>query len=184
MTVVLAIVVTIVSLAALAQHAWAYRGHFASDTMPRGAMLLTLVVIAAAVANIWALWSGPLWAPAMFAGLVLQFASLWLFWHAIAASRAARLLLAFDPGQPHGIVTHGPYGVVRHPFYTSYILFWLGWSLAAWSIWAVPPLLAVLAIYVLAAHGEERKFARSPFAAEYESYRSRAGMFWPRCSTK
>ena len=112
--------------------------------------------------------------------LPIYLASLWLFWRAIAASRAARLLLAFDPGQPSALVRHGPYRIVRHPFYTSYLLFWTGWSIAAWSAWTLPPLVAVLAIYIVAARTEEGKFARSPFAAEYETYRRRAGMFWPR----
>lgn len=184
LSVILAVAVTLVSLAALVQHAWAYRGHFASESMPRGAMLLTLVVLAAAAVDLWALWSGPQWPPAMLLGLILQLASLWLFWSAISASRAARLLLAFDPGLPRGLVRHGPYRIVRHPFYASYVLFWLGWSIAAWSVWTLPPLVAVLAIYVVAARAEEKKFARSPLAAEYESYRSSAGMFWPRWPTK
>ena len=180
MTITLALVVTIVSLATLAQHAWAYRGHFVSDTMPRGAIVLTLVVVAAGVDDLWALWSGPRRVAPMLAGLLLQLASLWLFWRTIIASRAARLRLAFDPALPGGVVTRGPYGIVRHPFYTSYLLFWLGWSIAAWSIWALPPLLVMLAIYILAARGEEAKFARSSLAAEYQAYREQVGMFWPR----
>src|SRR5690242_14840909 len=105
--------------------------------MPRGAMLLTPVVVVAAGVDLWALCTCPLWAPAMLFGLALQLASTWLFWSAIAAPPAARLLLAFDPGPPEGLVRHGPYRIVRHPFYTSYVLFWLGWSLAAWSVWTL-----------------------------------------------
>jgi len=180
MSVILPVIVTVVSLATLLQHGWAYRGHFASDAMPSGAIVLTLIVFAAGLADLWALWSGPRWAPAMLAGLVLQLASIWLFWRAIAASRAARLRLAFDPVLPGSVVRHGPYRLVRHPFYASYMLFWLGWSVAAWSVWAVPPLLVMVAIYVFAARGEEARFTRSPFAGEYQLYRQQVGMFWPR----
>jgi protein-S-isoprenylcysteine O-methyltransferase Ste14 len=175
----LAAIVTIVSLATLVQHGWAYRGHFVSDRMPLGAVVLTLVVVAAGCGDLWALWSGPRWVPAMLAGLVLQLASLWLFWQAIAASRAARLRLAFDPVLPSSVVQHGPYRVVRHPFYTSYMLFWIGWSVAAWSVWGLPPLLVTLTIYIVAARGEEGRFARSPLATQYEAYRQQVGMFWP-----
>ena len=77
MSVTLAGAITVVSLAALLQHGWAYRGHFASDAMPRGAILLTLVVLAAAAVDLWALWAGPMWPFAMLAGLILQLASLW-----------------------------------------------------------------------------------------------------------
>lgn len=184
MSVILAIVVTLVTLATLAQHAWAYRGHFVSDAMPRGAIVLTLIVVAAGVDELWALWTGPLSVLAMLAGLLLQSASLGLFWRTIFASRAARLRLAFDPALPGGVVTTGPYGVVRHPFYTSYIAFWLGCSVAAWSIWALPPLLVMLAVYILAARGEEAKFARSALAAQYQAYRRQVGMFWPRWPAK
>jgi len=184
MSIILAAIVTILSVATLLQHGWAYRGHFVSETMPRGAIVLTLVVIAVACVDLWALWAGPLWSPAMVAGLVLQLTSLWLFWQAIAASRAARLRLAFDPTLPASVVRHGPYRVVRHPFYTSYMLFWVGWSVAAWSLWALPPLLVMLAVYIYAARGEEGRFARSPFANEYAAYRQQVGMFWPRWPAK
>ena len=92
MDIVLAAIITVVSLATLLQHGWAYKGHFTSDAMPRGAVLLTIIVVAAAFTNLWALWSGPLWVPAMVVGLALQLASVALFWLAIAASRTARLL--------------------------------------------------------------------------------------------
>jgi protein-S-isoprenylcysteine O-methyltransferase Ste14 len=184
MSFTLVILVALVSLATLAQHAWAYRGHFVSDGMPPGAIVLTFIVIAAGGMDLWALWSGPRSVPALLIGLLLQLMSLWLFWRTIAASRAARLHLAFDPALPGSVVRQGPYRVVRHPFYSSYMLFWLGWSVAAWSVWALPPLLVMLAVYVLAARGEEAKFARSPFAAEYRAYRDEVGMFWPRWQAK
>jgi protein-S-isoprenylcysteine O-methyltransferase Ste14 len=184
MSVALASLVTIVSLATLAQHAWAYRGHFASEVMPPGALLLTLVVLGAAAANLWALWTGPLFVPAMLGGLAVELASICLFWLTIAASRAAGLRLAFDPSLPRSVLRQGPYRVVRHPFYTSYILFWIGWTIATWSVWSLPPLVAMLVIYVLAAQGEEGNFARSPHAAEYDAYRRQAGMFWPRPGQK
>jgi len=184
MNVILAAAVTLVSLATLAQHGWAYRGHFVSDAMPGGAIVLTLIVIVAGCDELWALWTGPRLIAAMVIGLVLQVASLWLFWRTIAASRAARLRLAFDPALPGSVLRDGPYRLVRHPFYTSYMLFWFGWSIAAWTLWALPPLVLMLAIYVIAARGEEGRFSRSPFAADYAAYRRQAGMFWPRWSAK
>lgn len=184
MNVAFAVAVTAVTIAGLLQQGWAYRGHFASASMPRGAAVLTLVVLVVASVGLWALWTGPLWVPAMFAGIVIQLASFGLFWLAIAASRTARLRLAFDPSLPGSVVRHGPYRIVRHPFYLSYLLFWLGCSIAAWSVFALPPLLVIATIYLLAARGEESKFARSPLAAEYDDYRRQAGMFWPRAIRK
>ncbi|MBI4922864.1 MAG: isoprenylcysteine carboxylmethyltransferase family protein [Devosia nanyangense] len=180
MDLVLPALVTIVSLAIVAQHAWAGKGHFASVTLPRGATLLMVAVVTTSLAYVLLTWRLPAMVPAMIAALVIEFASLVLFWLAIAASRKARLLLAFDANLPHSIVQTGPYRVVRHPFYTSYIVFWIGWAIGTWSLWAVPPLVLMIAIYVLAARGEEAKFAATALAADYQQYRRQAGMFWPR----
>lgn len=180
MDLVLPALVTIVSLAIVAQHAWAGKGHFASSTLPRGALLLMVAVITTSLAYLLLTWRAPAAVPAMIAALVIELASLVLFWRAIGASRQARLLLAFDANLPHSIVCSGPYRFVRHPFYTSYIVFWTGWAIGTWSLWAVPPLVLMIAIYVLAARGEETKFAATGLAADYQQYRKRTGMFWPR----
>ena len=87
-----------------------------------------------------------------------------LFWWAIVTSRKARLRFAFAPDDPHSLLTDGPYGYVRHPFYTSYIIFWIGWGIATWSIWAVVPVAGIAILYVFAALDEEKKFSRTPLA--------------------
>jgi protein-S-isoprenylcysteine O-methyltransferase Ste14 len=103
-----------------------------------------------------------------------------LFWAAISASRKARLRFAFDPENPHSIVTGGPYRYLRHPFYTSYLLFWSGWAIAGWSAWTIVPVAIFAAIYVTAALAEEKKFSGTALAGDYEDYKMRAGFFWPR----
>ena len=137
----------------------------------------------------WRLWSVQSYRNGMFVfeapavatvvGLLLELASLALFWAAIRTSRQAKLLFAFDPGLPHGLLDAGPYRYVRHPFYTSYLLFWIGWAIAIWSPWTLPFIIAVIAFYVTAATGEERKFAATGLSADYQRYRQRAGLFWP-----
>src|SRR4051812_11607227 len=124
MDVFLAGGVTLVSLVVVAQHAWAGKGHFASPKMPRGAAMVSIAVILCALANLVLTWWSPLPLPAVTCGVALELLSLVLFWQAIRASREARLLFAFDVNLPHSIVRTGPYRIVRHPFYTSYIMFW------------------------------------------------------------
>jgi protein-S-isoprenylcysteine O-methyltransferase Ste14 len=130
MAVLLDLVVTLVGFAVVAAYAWSLRAHFSSPAMPDGAKVITVLVIATAVAFTLLIWLGqqPVWL--MLLGLALQLASAALFWRTVAASRTARLRFAFDPEGPRGLVTEGPYGYVRHPFYTSYLMFWTGWAIA------------------------------------------------------
>ena len=180
MGLALDLLVTAVSLAIFGQHIWALRGHFVSKTINRGAMGIAIM------ANLCALWFLVLtWvveqpAAAQLLGLGLELVSLALFWWAVKASRAASLRYVFDEGAPGTLVSSGPYALVRHPFYTSYILYWAGWAIAAWSWLGLVPLIIVVIAYTVAARFEENLFARTGMAADYVAYRQRTGLFWPK----
>ena len=174
------LLVLVVSLAIVGQHIWATRDHFVSKKMAPLALALGLLVVATTLIFSVLLFFFEAPAATTIIGLVLELASLALFWAAIRTSRQAKLLFAFDPGLPHGLLDVGPYRYVRHPFYTSYLLFWIGWALAIWSVWTLPLLLLFIAFYVAAATGEERKFAATDLGGDYASYRRRAGLFWPK----
>lgn len=180
MELVLDILVTTVGLAVVGAYAWSGKGHFDSDAMPRGAALLALMIGGMTVLCFAMTWLGvqPLWA--QLSGLAVQFLGAGLFVWAISASRAARLRLVFDPEHPRSLVETGPYRLVRHPFYVSYIVFWTGWALATWSLLALAGLVVVVAVYWRAAQLEETRFASSPMADIYAAYRGRTGFFWPR----
>jgi protein-S-isoprenylcysteine O-methyltransferase Ste14 len=77
------------------------------------------------------------------------------------------------------LVEGGPYRLLRHPFYCSYLLAWTAGIAATGRWWLIPTVLVMLAIYVRAARMEEDKFTRSPLAAAYERYRSQTGMLLP-----
>ena len=113
-------------------------------------------------------------------GIAVELASLALFFAAIRASRSAALKAAFTSQSPHTLLRTGPYGVLRHPFYTSYVLFWIGWTLALFNLWVLPPTLILIVLYVLAARREEKKFDNTEMAAEYADYRAKTGFMWPR----
>jgi len=148
--------------------------------MPTGAKLLSAMVLACALLVFVLTWISVQPLLAQLPGIALMAASYLLFWWAIRASRAATLLLAFDPGNPLSFVSSGPYRYVRHPFYVSYTIFWGGWAIAVWSVWAVLPFLVMLGVYVSAARDEERKFSLTGMAADYADYRRRTGFFFPR----
>ena len=178
--IVLDVIVTVVSLSVIAQYAWSLRRHFVSVTMPVGTMVISAIVTLTALFFVFLLWIETRPVLAVTLGLLIELCGLWLFWAAISASRKARLKMAFDLGNPRGLVTSGPYRYLRHPFYTSYLIFWVGWAIATWSIWSLLPLAVITVIYVLAALDEERKFSRTEMAGDYAAYRAQTGFFWPR----
>lgn len=106
-------------------------------------------------------------------------AGLALYWWAIAANRKFRLSAAFSDDVPIHLVENGPYRLVRHPFYCSYLLVWSAGVIGSGRLWLLVTVGVMLAIYLRAAYLEERKFARCPLANEYEAFRRRTGLLIP-----
>ncbi|TCR79100.1 isoprenylcysteine carboxylmethyltransferase family protein [Rhizobium sp. BK376] len=180
MEFMLDLAVSVVSLLVVGFYTWSLRGHFYSPKMATGAKLISAVVIATTLFFLYLAWYEHQVAWVQIVGLVIEICAAALFWWAVSASRKARLRFAFDPDHPDSIVTTGPYRYLRHPFYTSYLMFWSGWAIASSSTWAVVPVIAFVIIYVSAALGEEKKFSKSPLAPEYEAYRRKTGFLIPR----
>jgi hypothetical protein len=77
-------------------------------------------------------------------------------------------------------VTHGPYRLVRHPFYVAYTIAWLAGSVIVDKPWLLVSAGLCLWIYYRAARFEEASFQQTPFALSYERYAQEVGMFLPR----
>ncbi len=110
----------------------------------------------------------------------LFLASTALFWMAVRSCRSRALAFAFSSGPPGRPLTRGPFAWVRHPFYTSYLLGWLAPVAACPGSTTLVVLVAMTAVYWLAARREEAIFDLGPWADEYRAYRRRTGMFLPR----
>jgi protein-S-isoprenylcysteine O-methyltransferase Ste14 len=76
------------------------------------------------------------------------------------------------------LVTHGPYGHVRHPLYASYILTDICFALPRISIWAILIGTVGIGCEVWRALQEE-KILRSAFS-DYDDYARRVPRFFPR----
>jgi protein-S-isoprenylcysteine O-methyltransferase Ste14 len=118
------------------------------------------------------------WQVAM--GMAAQLASAAIFWSAVRACRRHRLTAIFETDVPVRLVQDGPYRHVRHPFYASYTIFWLGGWVASGSDVALLSLAVMGAIYATGAREEERKFMRSPLAERYAAYQQRVGRWLPK----
>jgi protein-S-isoprenylcysteine O-methyltransferase Ste14 len=168
-------------LACLISFRWAMRNFFScpvGDTS--GIRLIRTCSIAFAVLHLVAIIVTPNAARGQVAAAATLYVSaLALFWWAIRTNVALPLTAAFSTDVPHHLVQHGPYRIIRHPFYCSYLLMWAAGVIATGRLWLLPSLAAMLAIYWRAASVEEAKFASSPLAGAYRQYRSCTGMFGP-----
>jgi protein-S-isoprenylcysteine O-methyltransferase Ste14 len=167
-------------LICFAGFSWGVKGHFRSTgQMPPGMRLISLLSLAGFILFTARLAVQPL-STGADAALLLFAASLALFGWTIKATRQTPPTLAFATDQPDFLLKHGPYRFVRHPFYLSYMLFWIGTACATSALlgWATP--LVMLALYQHAASREEQKFAASGLSSAYAAYRRSAGMFLPR----
>jgi protein-S-isoprenylcysteine O-methyltransferase Ste14 len=88
--------------------------------------------------------------------------------------------LVFPAAAPERLVTSGPFGIVRHPFYLSLGLWATGAGLALGSLSGTVVLLAgYLAASAWRARLEDRVLAEA-FPAEFPAYAARVRAFAPR----
>jgi protein-S-isoprenylcysteine O-methyltransferase Ste14 len=160
------------------------RTHFASTTWPRAALLARIPSDLGVLTFAYLMWRDRHSSATLALALGLFAASIALLLWSRATTRALRLRIAFDPEPPHTVMRDGPYRYIRHPFYTSYILFWLACAMATMHPLSLLFLFASTAFLLTAALGEERAFASSPFAMDYQAYRRTAGLMWPKLTAK
>jgi protein-S-isoprenylcysteine O-methyltransferase Ste14 len=159
---------------------WGARAHFVRDKTAVAMHVLLLLSLAGMAVFLFALWraAAPDWRRA--AGFGLHLVAIILFGWAVLATRRNRPALAFAGDRPDHLFRSGPYAYIRHPFYASYLLFWLGCAVATSSLVLLLVFLSLAVIYTIAALGEERNFLHSSMRDEYEAFRKATGFFWPK----
>ena len=174
------LVALVAYVACMASFSWAMQRFFTKQSAARSPGQQLVVYLGGAFALAQA---GCLATPPMGSWLSMAFClwalSLILFWAAVAANRARPLTWAFEPNQPDHLVSTGPYRWIRHPFYLSYTLCWLGPPIATGKPWLLIPVFVMLLLYWRAASAEEANFLSSPLAPAYREYQSRTGRFLP-----
>ena len=85
---------------------------------------------------------------------------------------------------PPALCDAGPYCYVRHPFYLSYIVAFIGVAVAFPSLIVSGVCLANVGLFVYMAFDDERVLLGSAIAGGYELYKKRVGMFLPRLAVK
>lgn len=177
----LQIILVALLLACLSSFGWAMRYFFVQPSgMTTGMRVTTWCGVAFAAMHLAALlWPASVTPSRGYAAALLYAAALALFWWTIASNRRAPLSAVFSPDLPAHLNQHGPYRIVRHPFYCSYLITWIAGVVATRQWWLASTVVVMLAIYVRAARAEERKFSSSSLAGSYDSYRAKTGLFLP-----
>jgi protein-S-isoprenylcysteine O-methyltransferase Ste14 len=76
-------------------------------------------------------------------------------------------------------VQNGPLGIVRHPYYVSYVLILLGLSLTLTILWSLILALCIVIGMGPTAKAEENQLI-ALFGEEYKQYQQRVGRFFPK----
>lgn len=165
---------------------------FRSDGKKNLQWWLTGVPFGLAATGLWLTWAGisPQVVPAgNVAASVLDVVGMLATVGAIAliaatiATHRVPLALWHQDGErnaPAHIVTYGPYGWVRHPFYVAFILLAIGGALIARDTVTLAALPLCLLSLDWTARREEKKLLASSLGDEYGAYRERTGRFVPR----
>ena len=130
--------------------------------------------------HVYRLATAPLAPRGAWIGALLYVAACVLFVWTARSVKGQAFRLAYCPGGPQSVVSSGPYRWMRHPFYLSYTLAWFAGVVAVHDARLLVTVAIMLAFYVAAAFGEERRLLRGPAADDYRAYRRRVGVLLPR----
>lgn len=115
--------------------------------------------------------------PFSYVVAILYMISLVIFWSAIVTAKSLDFAFSKKVGD---IVTTGPFGLFRHPFYVSYLIAWWASTVLFNSLVMWISVLYLTVFYVVSARKEERIILGSSQSEKYQLYQKNVGMFLPR----
>lgn len=144
-----------------------------------GTGLVSLASLLGFTSILYTIWTQDGNYPWPVLGVALQGMSLFLFGWCIGTSGRKNLGLALNENASKKLITEGPYALVRHPFYTSYIIFWIGGVAVASSIATALSALTLVVIYFYTSRSEDKMLARL-FENEFPEWHEKTGSFFPK----
>lgn len=171
-------ILTVTSLIPFALFGSAGLWHF-GGRQKSGTNLVSIASLVGFLAVLSTLWLQENVQPWAVLGVALQMLSVFLFGWCIGTSGKRNLSLAFSPNCSPKLMTEGPYSIVRHPFYTSYIIYWVGGAIVASSIFTVASTAILIVIYLYASRRED-EFLAQRFDGEFDQWHRNTGAFFPK----
>jgi len=113
-------------------------------------------------------------------GIVLSLISLLVYWLSVKSLNGYKLAAIHGNIDNNKIFAKGIYKYIRHPFYTSYLICYIGVGLCLPNPLVVLVSCILFVVYVYAALKEEKGFLRSELKHEYIEYKKNSGMFLPK----
>jgi protein-S-isoprenylcysteine O-methyltransferase Ste14 len=116
-------------------------------------------------------------------GIVLYIAAASLFGWSVAVQKRSRPACNSVKKPLLILIRSGPYRLIRHPIYTSFLLAWLAGVFVSGQPWLLLSVLWMGLCYHLAARRKEEEYATSDLAEDYKDYLDDTGRFLPdpRC---
>ena len=114
----------------------------------------------------------------------IQVLCLSIFWYHVHLVKSHRLTIVFSLDPPTQFINQKFYKIIRHPYYTCYLLCYYSMGLLWLDIGALVLATLTFGIYYKAAQLEELKFLNSPMKNKYEEYQKKTGMFFPKLKIK
>jgi protein-S-isoprenylcysteine O-methyltransferase Ste14 len=122
--------------------------------------------------------------PAALCGSILALCSVVLYEWTRRTVVDRNFYIGLSGEVPGTVCEVGPYHFVRHPFYLSYMVAFLGVAIAFPSLIVFGVCLLNMGLFVYMALDDERVLSASVMAADYKIYKMRVGMFLPRFAAK
>lgn len=118
------------------------------------------------------------WAPWAWVGVGLMVAGLGIrSWAVIHLGKA--FTWHIDPGQADGLITSGPYSVVRHPSYTGAYLLYTGTLVFVGAWYALPACMVGMVLAFVRRIRHEEAALEAKFGNTYIEYRQRVSAVVP-----
>lgn len=111
--------------------------------------------------------------------IALYLFALFIFCWSIATAKELEFAFSDKVGK---LITNGPFKIVRHPFYTSYITVWATSTLIFNSSILWITLIGLILFYASSASKEEKLILNSRHADEYSLMKKEIGMFFPKAT--